>query len=183
MKVWNGLTPKRNDLSTVKATSHEDYLVLVQQIQQLQEFVLSLSMNTQIMPNLEGLLKKAEEKIQQVNAKLKTLTLPQDVKDKLVEIDKTIEEIDKRAEVTSLRRDFEALKERVLRNQIEVLQLQNSFATEVKGFQNQVWGILTTLQKDMNGKWKDMAEKMEHLDVQLDLQANLDKLSKLQASK
>ncbi len=181
MEVWNGLTPRRPDLSTTRAASHEDYLVIVQQIQGLQEFTLNLSNNIQIMPDLSGYLKEAKSKISEIQGLIEKISLPQDVKDRLEVVEQFIGEIDQRAAIIQLRRDFEILKETVARNQIEVLNLQSSFATEVKGFQNKVWGLLEKLQKDTSKSISELDEKVQHVDAQLNLQSSLEKYNQLKS--
>ena len=179
MEIWNGLTPTRQDLGTAKAAGYEDFLVLVQKIQELQAFVLNFSNNMALMPDLEGALQKAQAEINSLQDLISQVSLPQDVKDNLTALEQTVVEMDRRVEVGQLRRDLESLKEKVARNQIEVLQLQTSFATEVKGFQNKVWGILEKLQKELNTKVVAIEEKMQHVDAQLDLQASIEKVKSL----
>jgi hypothetical protein len=181
MEVWNGLTPRRPDLSTTRATSHEDYLVIVQQIQGLQEFTLNLSNNLQLMPDLTGYLKEAKFKINNIQDLIDKISLPQDVKDRLEALEQLINEIDQRATITQLRRDFEILRETVARNQIEVLNLQSSFEKEVKGFQNKVWGLLEKLQKETSKSISELVEKVNHVDAQLDLQTSLEKYNQLKS--
>jgi hypothetical protein len=179
MLRWDGTTPKRKDLSTARAAVHEDYLVIVQKIQELQEYCLNLTDNMQIMPNLEHILQEAQSKINEVQGMIDAISLPQDVKDQLAALEENLTIVDQRASVMQLCRDMDTLKERVNRNQIEVLQLQSSFATEVKGFQNKVWGKLETLQKEATSQLTALAEKVAHIDSQLDLQNSIEKLNQI----
>jgi hypothetical protein len=181
MEIWDGLTPRRPDLSTTRATSHEDFLVIVNKIQELQAYALNLASNLQVMPNLEGALKAAKERINEVQDFIDSITLPEDVKDRLDAIEQNIEDIDQRTLTLQLKRDLEFLKEKVARNQIEVLNLQSSFETEVKGFQNKVWGTIKSLQTETAAKLTELTEKVTHIDAQVDLQARLDALADLRS--
>jgi hypothetical protein len=179
MNVWDGLTPTRKDLGTSKAAGFEDYLVIVQKIQELESYCLNLTDNIQVMPNLDETLQEAKLKIDSLQDLIERIHLPQDVKDQLAAFEEILKDVDQRVETCQLRRDLESLKERVVRNQIEVLQLQNSFATEVKGFQNKIWGQLQKLQTETTGKIAILEEKVRHIDAQVDLQASIEKMSKL----
>jgi len=181
MEIWNGLTPRRPDLSTTRVTSHEDYLVIVKQIQELQEYGLNLANNMQVMPNLEDTLQDAKKQIDEIQLLAASVSLPEDVKDRLGSLEQQLVAIDQRAINLQLRRDLEFLKEKVARNQIEVLNLQSSFETEVKGFQNKVWGLLNSLQKDTGEKLEVLAEKVRHIDAQVDVQTSLEKFNQLRA--
>jgi hypothetical protein len=179
MEIWNGLTPIRQDLGTIKSPGHDDYLVIVQKIQELQTYFLDWTNNLQLMPNLNQALQEAQSKIEAIQRLIDNVTLPKDVLDRLNCLENFVNEVDQRVNILQLRRDFDSLREKVTRNQIEVLQLQSSFATEVKGFQNKVWGILEKIQKDTAIKLNECTEKMQHLDAQLDLQASLEKFHQL----
>jgi hypothetical protein len=179
MEVWNGLTPKRKDLSTARAAVHEDYVVIVQQIQGLQEFVIALSNNIQVMPDLAGALSDAKSKVAKIQDLIDSVTLPQEVMDRVEALEQLIKDVDQRSAVIQLRRDFETLRETVARNQLQVLNLQSSFAKEVKGFQNKIWGIVEKLQKETGTQLESLVEKIQHLDAQLDLQSSLEKFNQL----
>lgn len=179
MKLWNGLTPIRQDLGTIKSVGHDDYLVIVQKIQELQTYLLDWTNNLQLMPNLEDALQDAQTKIENIQRLIDNVTLPKEVVDRLNYLENFVNEVDQRVNILQLRRDFDALREKVTYQQIEVLQLQSSFATEVKGFQNKVWGALEKIQKDTTTKLNECTEKMQHLDAQLDLQASLEKFNQL----
>jgi hypothetical protein len=133
------------------------------------------------MPDLEMVLQASQDKIQEVFNKIASLTLPQDVKDRLDQIEQVTSDVDQRVEVKQLRRDFEILREQVARNQIEVLQLQSSFATEVKGFQNKVWGVLEKLQKETSTKISALEDQVKHVDAQLEVQSSLEKYNRLRS--
>lgn len=179
MDIWNGLTPNRQDLGTAKAAGYEDYLVIVQKIQELQTFVLNWTDNIELMPNLKESLHESQDKINQIQELIAKISLPQDVKSTLENISQFVEDVDQRIEVNQLRRDLEILREQVARNQIEVLELQGSFATEVKGFQNKVWGLLEKLQKETSVKIAILEEKVTHVDAQLEVQSSIEKFARL----
>jgi hypothetical protein len=154
--------------------------MLVKQIQEVQGFCINLANNIQIMPDLDDLLKLAKEKIASMQAQIDSVTLPNDVLDQLVILKNTLEDVDQRPTILQLQRDFAALKDRVIKNQIEVLSLQANFEKEVKGFQNKVWGTLEKLKKDALDKISTFEEKMTHLDAQLELQTSIEKINRLQ---
>jgi hypothetical protein len=179
MQVWDGLTPKRLDLSTAKATGHEDFLVIVQKIRELQEFTNRLASNMDVMPDLDGLLAAAKDKITKLQSSLDALTLPEDIKNRLLKLEQDVLDVDQRAESLRLRRDFEALKEQMSRNQIELLNSHNSFSTEVKGFQSKVWGSLQSLKKETEVKLAELSDQVQQLSTKVELSATLEKFNKL----
>ncbi len=179
MEVWNGLTPRRSDLSTAKAASHEDYLVLVQKIQELEQYVLDFTGNIQVMPDLEKALQKSKDKIDSLQRLLNKISLPKDVKDRLDSIEELINDMDRRAAIVQLTKDFAIQRDIIARNQIELVKLQSDYVTTVKGLSNKLWGAIEGVQRDVAAKVASLTEKLEHLESQVQLQAAFEKYNQL----
>jgi len=177
MKVWNGLTPTRNDLGFIRAPDHTDYLQLVAEIQKLQEFVINLSQNVTIMPNLEAELQKAYARVASVLDTVQQMTPPDDLRSEVARLDNRINEVDVRRAVLELQQELESLKNLVATNQRQVLSLQTNFASEVKGFQNKVWNTLTKLQRDVIERLATLEKRVENLSVHVDVAKLLGQLN------
>ncbi len=183
MEIWNGLTQQRQDLNTVKAVGHEDYLILVEKIQELQTFVLNLTNNVRIMPNLSSLLRESQEEIENLKALITKLSLPASIKDRLDQLEQLSREIDRRVDIAALKLDTDALKENLQKNQLEITNIQNSFATDVRGFQNKLLGIVEKLQNELEAKITSVREKLNQLETHIELQVAIEKLNQLQVKK
>jgi hypothetical protein len=170
MKIWDGKTLSRATLDSTKAPDYIDYLRIVNEIQQLQDFVISLSQNTTIMPNLEEELQKAYLLIEQVRQEIQTLVPPDDLMLVLKQFSAQLETLNNQEAVIHLqRKDIDALRNLVATNQLQVLKLQKSLENDVKGFQNRVWNTLTSLQKEFRDRLEVLESNVSNLTTQVSI--------------
>jgi len=177
MNIWNGLTSSRATLDNTRSPDHADYLRIVNEIQQLQNFVVSLSQNITIMPNLEEELQKAYTHIIGLQDQISKLEPPDDLRKDFVILVKQLQEIDSRKSIFKLQQEMESLKNIVASNQLQVLQLQAKFAEDVKGFQNRIWTTLNNLQKDVINRLVILEKRVESLSLHVDVAKILGQLN------
>lgn len=169
IKVWDGLTPTRQNLSDVKHPDHTDYIFIVAELQKLQQAFLYLVQNIELMPNLQGELDKALEKIVALQKTITVLTPPQDLKDKLETLERALSEQDTRKKLAGLHGAAEGLRTQVDKHQLQVLELQKAFATQVTAFQSKIWNALQKLERDMQGRLEATEKQLKDVSVKLSI--------------
>jgi len=80
VKIWDGTTDSRKDLSSVKNPDHSDYCALVTQIQQLQMTLNNSLENIATLPNLQSLFADIESKIKTFKQEIAALVPPENLK-------------------------------------------------------------------------------------------------------
>jgi chromosome segregation ATPase len=176
MKIFDGKSYERPDKNTVMAASHSDYWLLVQEIQKTQEFVTNLSNNLCVMPNLEGALTAAKNKIEELESQLEKLSIPADVMARLIELEASHLQLDSRAHVAQLSHKTDQTKAELVKSQLQVAKMQAEFVTEVRQFQNKIWGSLNEFKEATQQRLQALEAKVEQLGVGVELQNLLTKL-------
>lgn len=174
--IWNGTTPTRKNLSDIKNPDHEDYIRVVIEMQKIQTVLLTLIKNLALIPNLQGEFNAAMEKIEVVRQKIVALTPPQDLKNTLESIEKTLLEQDKRKDIATLRRDLEAFRVQIDKNQLQVLELQEVVATQVTAFQSKIWNIIKKQNTDFSEQLEEIKKKLESISIQTRIQTLIEEL-------
>jgi exonuclease VII large subunit len=169
IRVWDGTTPTRSNLSDVKNPDHMDYIFLVVELQKLQEAFLYLVQNIELMPNLQGELDKALNTIVALQEQLTALTPPQDLKDKIENFERALSEQDTRKKLATLHGTSEGLRTQVDKHQLQVLELQKTFATQVTAFQSKIWNALQKLERDMQSRLEATEEQLKDVSVKLSI--------------
>jgi outer membrane murein-binding lipoprotein Lpp len=176
MKIFDGLNSSRPDKSTYQNATHEDYWALTSEIQKLQAFVAHMSQNLEIMPDLAGTLQAAKDKIEELQCQLEKLAIPEDVMARLEELEKSHLQLDSRAQVAHLAHKNEQTKAELQKSQLQVARMQEEFITEVRGFQNKIWGALNEFKVATKERLEALEAKVEQLSTGVELNALLAKL-------
>ena len=161
IKVWDGSSQTRTDLSSIKNPDHGDYVRIVTELQKLQVAFLNTLQNIELIPNLQGEFDKALAAIVAVQEKIKKLTPPPVLDEKLQSLEQAFVDQSPKKDLASLRQDIVALKLQCDKNQLQVLRLQEAFSTQVAGFQNRVWNTIKTLEKDLRERLAVAEKKLE----------------------
>ena len=175
IRVWDGTTPTRHNLSDVKNPDYTDYLFLVAEIQKLQRAFLSFVQNITLMPNLQDILTKALEEILNIQDQIHALTPPQDLNDRLNKLECALSEQDTRKKLAALQGSSEDLRTHVDKHQLQVLKLKEAFNTQVTAFQSKIWNTIKSLESDMQTRLSavekqqaDVARRMSIINLQLE---------------
>jgi hypothetical protein len=175
IRVWDGTTPTRQNLSDVKNPDHMDYLILVAELQKLQRVFLSFVQNITLMPNLQDELMEAFDKIIAIQKQTNALSPPQDLKERLNKLECAILEQDTRKKLAALQGSSEDLRTHVDKHQLQVLKLKEMFNTQVTAFQSKIWNAIKTLENDMQVRLNalekqqtDVARRMSIINLQLE---------------
>ena len=178
LKVWDGTTDSRKDLSSVKNPDHNDYCALVTQIQHLQLTLNNSLENLATLPNLQTLFADIEQKIKAFKQEIAALIPPENLKVQIAALEQAIVERDTRLETAELRRDVEAMKLDYDKSKLQMLELQTAFNTEVVAFQQKVWNSLKALEKSFKDQFSGFEKKLESLSIQTRIQALIEELKK-----
>jgi len=178
IEVWDGKSPSRHDLSNVKNPDHQDYLTLVAKVQQLQVALNNASGNLALLPSVHELFLEVERRIEDFKQQIAELTLPTDLQERIFEIEKQLVKQDTRKETNVLRRDLEAVRSQMDKNQLHVLELQGSFSTEVTAFQSKVWNTLKTLDREIRERLEAVEKRLDSVAIQTRIQSLLEELNK-----
>lgn len=141
-EIWDGRTPTRPDLDSVRPPDHLDWVVLLGELQGMQRYILNLAGNMESMPHLDGAIKEAEAKLNGLLEELQRLAPPVDLHALVADLQRELEEVDVRVEHERLKngvkklflrtryleRAYKELKEGVY-HQLEVLA--NSFRNQL----------------------------------------------------
>ena len=178
-KVFDGTHPQRPDLTTVVPPEFIDYVLLTQELAATQTYVLNLAQNTEIMPDLDGILKEAIAKIESVQKDVKQVTPPARLKVRLDKLEDKINELDSRKAVCNLRSEMASLRDTIDTNQLQVLRLQESFANDVKGFQNRMQNMFKKLEQEATNRLDALEDKMSKVHLQAEVGNLLNRLESM----
>lgn len=140
--IWDGRTATRTDLDAVRPPDHTDWVALIGELQAMQGYILSLAGNMESMPDLNGIIKEADDKLSILLAELERLAPPADLHGLVADLQREVEEVDVRKEHERLKsgvkklflrmrymeRAYKELKEGVY-HQLEILA--NSFRNQL----------------------------------------------------
>lgn len=166
IKVWDGTTPTRGNLSDVKNPDHMDYVFLVTELQKLQEAFLHFVQNITLMPNLQGEFDKALVTIAELHDIIATLTPPQELMNRLAKFEQALAEQDTRKKLAILHGITEGLRSQIDQYQLQVLKIQEAFAIQVVAFQNKVWNALQQSDKEIQSRLDATEKKLEDVSLQ-----------------
>ncbi len=168
-KVFDGTHQQRPEMSSVLPPEFIDYVILTREIAAAQEYILNLSQNVTVMPDLDGILKEAIEKIEKVQGDVKKVTPPARLKTRLGKLEDKVKEIDARKQLANTRSEIASLRDTVDTNQLQMLRLQEAFAKEVKGFQNRMLNMFKTLEQEATQRLNALEEKMSKVHLQAEV--------------
>lgn len=178
IELWDGLTPSRQTLNDTKHPDHSDYLVLVTKIQQLQNALNTATGNLALMPDMEEKLLDVEKRIEQFKARIKNLTPPEDINARLETLKEDLIAQDTCKDTLLLKKTAEELSSQIAQNKLELLELKSLFSVEVTAFQNKVWHAFKQLDQDIRDRMDSVEKKLESVSIQTRLQTLLEELRK-----
>ena len=179
LQIFNGLHTQRPDSSTVSPPDSLDYWILVRELSAVQKYVLNLAQNINIMPDLEGELKAAQVQVEALQDKIKLLTPPRKLTELVSQLADKLLELDTRKDVSALRSEIMSLHDTIVVNQIQGLKLQESFAKDVKGFQNRITNLFKKLEKDTSERLNALESKMSKVHLQAEVGNLLKRLEQI----
>jgi len=74
--IWNGITDARPDLAVVKPPTHNDWRLMLHELEAIQRYVLNLADNIDKMPNINEEIKDATAKVEKMQATLERVSPP-----------------------------------------------------------------------------------------------------------
>jgi len=169
LRVWDGTNPMRTSLSDIKNPDHTDYLYLVAELQRLQQAFISTVQNITLMPNLQGELDKALVAITTLQETTAALVPPQDLKDKIANLEKLQVDGGSREKFELLHLTCDDLRAQIDRYQLQILKLQETFAVQVTAFQSKVWNTIKTFETDVQSQLDENAKKLEEVLIKLSI--------------
>ncbi len=178
-QVFDGLHDARPDSQTVSPPEAIDYWVLVRELASVQAYVQNLFQGVDIMPNLKGELEAALAQIDGVQAEIKRLTPPAKLRKQLVTLEQKLLELDNRKDVANLRSEVASLHDTITTNQLQGLRLQESFAREVKGFQNRMLNMFKKMEKEFSSRLDALESKMGKVHLQAEVGNLINRLEQI----
>jgi len=177
--IFDGTHPQRPTLSTVSAPEFADYKVLVRELRATQEYMLHLSKDLGLVPDLDTLLQEANEKLLSLKKEVIKVTPPEILSVEIKTLKTNLDLIDSRKQVAILQGEILALREAMTKNQLQVLKLQETFAQDVKGFQNTLFNKFQKLEKDATKRLEDLETKVTQIHTQAEIGNLLTRLEKM----
>lgn len=175
-KIFNGRHAGRESLSNVRAPNHSDYMILVHEIQAVQEYLLNLTQNTKIMPELANELSLAKTQLVNLQCAIQEITPPDELLGRLEKLETQVQTIDVRKQIAMARCDIETQRTVLASIQLEVLKIRDSIGQEVTGFQNRMYNMFQNLQKETLDRIEKLEEGMKQANVQIEISNLLKKL-------
>lgn len=108
-KIWDGTTTSRPDLTTVQPPTYSDWLTLLAELRATQSYVLNLTENIGVMPNIGQSIKCAEAKIDKLLVFIKHLSPPADLCAEVEQMRQRLSEVDVRVEHNRLKNGVKRL--------------------------------------------------------------------------
>ncbi len=179
LQIFDGLHAERPDRQTVFPPEAIDYWVIVQELSAVQSYVKNLAHNVAIMPGLEDDLNEAMTQIREVQLEIENLTPPEMLIRKVRVLELRCLDLDNRKDVANLRSEIASLHDTITTNQLQGLQLQESFYKEVKGFQNRMMNMFKGLEKDFSNRLEALESKMSKVHLQAEVGNLLNRLEQM----
>lgn len=178
-QIFDGLHAERPDIQTVSPPEAVDYWVLVRELSAVQTYVQNLFQDVDIMPDLKRELEDSLEQINKVRVKIKNLTPPAKLKKQILAIEQKLLVLDTRKDVSNLRSEVASLHNTLTTNQLQGLRLQESFAREVKGFQNTMLNMFKKMEKDFSSRLDALESKMGKVHLQAEVGNLINRLEQM----
>ena len=148
--IWDGRTATRIDLDAVRPPDHNDWVVLLGEIQSMQGYILSLAGNMEAMPDLNKEIMEAETKLNVLLEELARLAPPADLHGLVADLQRELTEVDVRVE-------HERLK-----NGVKKLFLRTRFLEKAyKDLKETVYYQLEVLANSTRNQMADLERKNE----------------------
>ncbi len=176
-KIFDGLHAARPDRQIVSPPEAVDYWVIVRELAAVQTYVKYLAQDVDIMPGLKDELNGAMAQVRSVQAEIERLVPPEKLVKRVRDLETKLVELDNRKDVANLRSEILSLHDTITNNQLQGLRLQESFAKDVKGFQNRMMNMFKVLEKEFSTRLDALEAKMSKVHLQAEV-ANL--LSRLE---
>ncbi len=168
LKVWDGRTNARPDLTVVQPPTHGDWLAMVAELQAAQEYILNLAGNMDVMPDIGVAIRDVDNKIKVLDYELAQLLPPDDLNQEVAEMREKLLEMDIRREHKRLKRGVKRL---FLRTQV-LEKGYKDFKAEVQQqlqiLTNSVRNQFTKVARGMTIKQDELQEQIKELQDVLD---------------
>jgi phosphoenolpyruvate carboxylase len=161
-QIWTGQTRNRPDLGTVKAPDHGDWVSLCSELVSIQEYILSLSDNMEVMPNLKDELENATNQVSNLLSKIDKLSIPE-IQKNLNELNLLISEIDTRESHQRLKNGVKKLFLRTKKLETAYTDLKNNTNYEMQVFTNNFRNALAKLSSEVHTQLKRMQDQIAEL--------------------
>ncbi len=179
LQIFDGLHTNRPDCQTVSPPEVSDYWVIVRELAAVQTYVKHLAQNVEIMPGLKDELDGAMIKVRVVQAEIERLVPPEELAKRVKTLEAKLVELDNRKDVANLRSEIMSLHDTITTNQLQGLRLQESFAKDVKGFQNRMMNMFKALEKEFSTRLDALEAKMSKVHLQAEVGNLLNRLEQM----
>lgn len=161
--VWNGTTAGRPDLNTVTPPDHRDWVALVREVQAVQKYVLSLTSNIEVMPDLAEDLQRSSQQLDKLAKGLEKLQLPDDLHSEMTQLREAVTELDFREDHDRLRRGLNKLFLRTRTLEKAYKDLREELHHELKVFMNELRNQVSAGVRETNEKYRVLREQIKEL--------------------
>jgi hypothetical protein len=177
MKVWDGTTPNRQRLSQATAPRHEDYLVIVQQIQGIQKFLNSMTGDMEVMPDLKGQIAAAQENLEKVTTLISNITPPSDLKEELTALAARVNDVDVRERLEEVSKAADVNSRSICEVQVNMDSATKMVQDKMTALENRMRNDLSSYRQQTEAKFKSLDEENARLNRLLSIKNELARLS------
>lgn len=177
MKIWDGTSPTRKDISHANAPRYDDYMKIVSEIQGIQRYLLDATKNIELMPDLQGHLDAAKASLTEITTLISNITPPVDLKAVVDGFQEDLKAIDIRDQMEDVRASNDVNAKAITEVQILSEQLTAGIRQELIGLKNQTRNDLHTFKQETAVKFKQYDAEIARLNRLLNIKAELTRLS------
>lgn len=175
-RIWDGTSPARKTMGNSSAPNHGDFCAIVGEISTVQKYLLSLAQNLKLMPDLQGVLHEASEKIEALTQKINAITVPADLKVAVEALDMRVDSLDVRVQVADLTQQVEVVTKSVTEVSLMCEKLHMSIREDVQSLRHLLRNELAAVRREHKEHAESVGKEHVRLNRLLNIKAELSRL-------
>lgn len=160
-EIYVGITDARPDLAVVLAPTHNDWRLMLHELEAVQRYVLNLAGNIKDMPNLDESISDATAQVREMLVKLDELAPPADLHKDVRVMQRELMDINENQD--NLRSGVKKLLLRTRTVEALFRKLQETIAEQIDVIKNNVRNQLAEYEKTMRAENLRLQKQIDEL--------------------
>jgi len=160
-EIYTGITDARPDLAVVKAPTHNDWRLMLHELEAIQRYVLNLAGNIEDMPNLNESISDATAQVREMLVKLDELAPPANLYEDVKKADRAVRDLEE--DQANLRSGVKKLLLRTRTVEAHFKKLQDTVNEQIDVIKNNVRNQLAESEKTMRAENLRLQKQIDEL--------------------
>jgi len=178
-KIWDGLSPTRKDMVSECPPDYRDWVTIVDEIRAIQQYLLALTGNIKLMPDLSSCLDACEKKIAAVDSEINSRSLPVDLLQEFQVHAKLLSEVNSRSKVNELKVDLQQIRSDKLESDLQNRNENLAQRQEDAYFKNDIRREIDTFKRNVEFVLGEIKAQVRRIESLVSLQQAVEKLQNL----